>query len=181
MKIIKKRAFTLIEFLITMTIFSIILIGINRTFTILNYSLVSKRTEVAIYNDMDTINTNLEYFKYLTCDITIITNGDSKEKSSDPGVYDEIYITDINNPNNYFYMYFKDNEAYITKGADGKEVINKLKTIENISIKQVNKVLISENSKAKYIDVDDNNKLIEMVINFNEDFSIRLVKSFKTP
>ena len=175
----KKRAFTLVEFLTVLFIFSIILIGVSRVFSILNDSLTSKRTEVAMYNDIDTINTNLEYFKNIVCDITIISTENGKTETDTPGVHDELYVTDINNPENYCYIVFKDNIAYTIRGNNGKETTTKLTTLKNLSIKKVSKVLISENSTPKYVDIDKTDSLIEIVFNIDDEFSTRLVRNFK--
>lgn len=175
----KRKGFTLVEFLVALTVFTLIVFIINKLFSTLNSSLIDKRKEVSIYNEIDSINTSLEYFKNIKTDITILSTTDSKQEVKDAIVQDEIYITDITDPQNYCYVIFKDNNCFLVKGSAGRENTTKLPNIKNLSIKKISKVLVSNNASPQYIDIDKNDSLIELNINCDTEFNIRLVRNFK--
>ncbi|WP_275372781.1 type II secretion system protein [Clostridium tertium] len=177
-KTTKRKGFTLVELLVVLTIVALMSLAVLSAFKVLTSTYNDTQNNVKMMNTIDSINSNIEQYKFIDTDIVINTVGDPINFTEDANtVQDEIYITDRTNPNNYMYLIFKDDVAYLVKGEPGNTT-TKLSEIESMSIREINKVMINTDTNVKYANIDSNKRLLEFVIKFKNDQTIRIVKSF---
>lgn len=184
----KKKGFTLVEFLVAMTIATTVTLMITRSlksFIGINDAI---KTKVEMTNSIESINTLLTNLKNTKVDIVInktdnaiqnqIIDEVGTEDSAGKTIQDELYITDVENPNNYAYLIFKDNMAYLVRGGD-KVSTTKLPGLVNATITKVDKILVGDGQIPKYINVDKDKTLIELVLRFKDGTTFRLLKDFR--
>lgn len=173
----KLNGFTLVEFLVALTILTFITLAIGTTFKIIGSVYTDTNDNVNTVNTIETIYSNFDKFKYIDTDIVINSTADPNTATDKKLVQDELYITDRYNPSNYLYIIFKDGKGYIVKG-DKSETTLLLKGVVSMSIRKVNKLLTTNDSVSGYVNVDSNKELIELVVEFENGTVIRVLKAF---